>query len=206
MNTGMQDAFNLAWKLSSVWHGRASERLLESYSPERSAIGSQVLRNATQMTHVAIMRNPILQQIRNAAAGVAGHIPALRQRLVDQLTELDLNYEKGPLTGSAHGASSRPADGHRAPDTLLLPAVEGPPTRLHELLRSGRFVALAVGAPPLPVPGDLEALATAAAAEPSEDYAGGHHYLIRPDGYVALSTGPDGGDAILAFLRGFARG
>ncbi len=206
MNTGMQDAFNLAWKLSSVWHGLASERLLESYSPERSAIGSQVLRNATQMTHVAIMRNPILQQIRNAAAGVAGHIPALRQRLVDQLTELDLNYEKGPLTGSAHGASSQPADGHRAPDTLLLPAVEGPPTRLHELLRSGRFVALAVGAPPLPVPGDLEALATAAAAEPSEDYAGGHHYLIRPDGYVALSTGPDGGDALLAFLRGFARG
>jgi 2-polyprenyl-6-methoxyphenol hydroxylase-like FAD-dependent oxidoreductase len=206
MNTGMQDAFNLAWRLASVWHGRAGLRLLESYSPERSAIGRQVLRNATQMTHVAIMRNPILQQIRNTAAGVAGHIPALRQRLVDQLTELDLDYEKSPLTGSAHGGSSRPGNGHRAPDTPLLASGDGGPGRLHELLRSGRFAVLAVGAPPMAVPGDLEALATAAATEPSNDYAGPHHYLIRPDAYVALSTGPSGGEAIAAFLRGIRDG
>jgi hypothetical protein len=56
------------------------------------------------------------------------------------------------------------------------------------------------------VPGDLEALATAAAAEPSKDYAGPHHYLIRPDAYVALSTGPDGGEPIAAFLRGIRDG
>jgi 2-polyprenyl-6-methoxyphenol hydroxylase-like FAD-dependent oxidoreductase len=47
MNTGMQDAFNLAWKLAMVIHGDASDSLLDSYSPERSAIGDMVLRNAT---------------------------------------------------------------------------------------------------------------------------------------------------------------
>ncbi|MEJ1976588.1 MAG: FAD-dependent monooxygenase [Acetobacteraceae bacterium] len=108
MNTGMQDAFNLSWKLAMVWHGRAKASLLDSYSPERSAIGEQVLRNATQMTHVAIMRNPVLQELRNLAAGVLGHIPALRQRLVDQLTEMDLHYEDGPLTGPAHAAARQP--------------------------------------------------------------------------------------------------
>ncbi len=200
MNTGMQDAFNLAWKLGLVWHGRADDRLLESYSPERSAIGEQVLRNATQMTHVAILKNPILQQIRNAAAGVLGHIPALRQRLVDQLTELDLHYEKGPLTGTAPGASSRPAGGHRAPDTPLSGVGAGG-HRLHEMLRSGRFVILSVATAALSVPGDLEGLATAARAEAGEDYAGPHHYLIRPDGYVALSTGPDDRTAIFSYLR-----
>ena len=64
MNTGMQDAFNLAWKLALVCHGRAKESLLDSYSPERSAIGDQVLHNAGQMTRVALIRNPILQGIR----------------------------------------------------------------------------------------------------------------------------------------------
>ena len=45
MNTGMQDAFNLAWKLALVCHKRTAE-LLDSYSAERSAVGDQVLPSA----------------------------------------------------------------------------------------------------------------------------------------------------------------
>jgi 2-polyprenyl-6-methoxyphenol hydroxylase-like FAD-dependent oxidoreductase len=201
MNTGMQDAFNLAWKLALVWHGRARETLLDSYSPERGAIGEQVLRNATRMTHVAIARNPILQQLRNAAAGVLGHVPALRQRLVDQLTELDLNYAHGPLMG---GASGRPADGHRAPDVRLASGNAGPPSRLHEVLRGGRFVVLSVGSPALALPDDLEPLAATARADDTQDYADRHRYLIRPDGYVALGTSAADRTSIPAFLRQIA--
>jgi 2-polyprenyl-6-methoxyphenol hydroxylase-like FAD-dependent oxidoreductase len=58
MNTGMQDAFNLAWKLAMVAHGAARLSLLDSYSVERSAVGDRVLRNATQLTELAVMRNP----------------------------------------------------------------------------------------------------------------------------------------------------
>lgn len=203
MNTGMQDAFNLAWKLALVLGGQARETLLDSYSPERGAVGEQVLRNATQMTHVAILRNPILQQIRNTTAGVLGHLPALRQRLVDQLTELDLAYAHSALTGQVAGASHRPADGHRAPDVPLAASRDGP-VRLFELLRGGRFALLSVAAPAVVVPPDLDGLAVAGTAEAGEDYAPGHHYLVRPDGYVALSVRTGDTASTLAFLRQFA--
>ena len=50
MNTGMQDAFNLAWKLALVVRGACGERLLDSYSPERSAVGDEVLTTAGTLT------------------------------------------------------------------------------------------------------------------------------------------------------------
>ena len=203
MNTGMQDAFNLAWKLALVCHGRAKESLLDSYSPERSAIGDQVLHNAGQMTRVALIRNPILQGIRNAAAGALGHLPAFRQRLVDQLTEVDLHYEKGPLTGQGHGASHSPANGHRAQD-IMLDAGPGGRARLHEMLHEGKFALLSVGAPRVTLPEDLGAIAAAAEADADANYTAGHHYLIRPDGYVALSTGAATAEPIIDFLRKIA--
>ena len=202
MNTGMQDAFNLAWKLAMVWHARAGESLLDSYSPERSAIGDTVLRNAGTMTQVAILRNPILQEIRNTAAGVLGHIPALRQRLVDQLTEIDLHYETGPLTAAARGRS-HPANGHRAPDVRLREP-QGGAMRLNEMLRDGRFAVLSVGAPRLALPPALTSIAAAAQAEDGADYTAGRHYLIRPDSYVVLSVDADASERIIEELRRIA--
>jgi 2-polyprenyl-6-methoxyphenol hydroxylase-like FAD-dependent oxidoreductase len=203
MNTGMQDAFNLAWKLALVCQGRARDSLLDSYSPERSAIGDQVLRNASQMTHVAIMRNPILQELRNLAAGALGHIPALRQRMVDQLTELDLHYEGGPLTGSAHGASRLPTNGHRAADIAV---TQPGAMRLYEALRGGVFVAVSVGGAAMVVPPELTGVVTAVQAAEAPGYTAGYCYLVRPDGYVALSCRADDPAAIVAYLRGIAAG
>ena len=65
MNTGMQDAFNLAWKLALVKNGLAGRALLDSYSTERSAIGDMVLRNAGTLTKAATTRNPAMQAVRN---------------------------------------------------------------------------------------------------------------------------------------------
>src|SRR5580700_3276274 len=65
MNTGMQDAFNLAWKLALVVLGKCDEHLLDSYSPERSKIGDEVLKGAERLTAVGTMRNPIAQSVRN---------------------------------------------------------------------------------------------------------------------------------------------
>ena len=204
MNTGMQDAFNLAWKLALVWHGEAKDSLLDSYSPERSAIGDQVLRNATSMTRIAILRNPILQELRNAAAGVLGHIVPLRQRFVDQLSEVDLHYAGGPLTGHASGAASHPANGHRAPDIRLrLGQSEAPgaTTRLHRLLHDGKFVVISVGTAPVAVPPEFARVAVAERADEDGGYAPDHHYLIRPDGYVALSTRAAAPEPIVEHLR-----
>jgi len=210
MNTGMQDAMNLAWKLALVWHGAARPSLLDSYSPERSAIGEQVLRNAGRMTHVAILRNPILQQVRNAAAGVLGHIPALRQRLADQLCELDLHYAESPLTVRVPHAAAHPVPGDRTPDcTLAAPdgARAGPDGawgRLHEALRDGKFLALSVGAPALSLPASLARIARAAQTRPTGPYESGFCYLIRPDAYLALSTPATAPQPVFDYLHGIA--
>src|SRR5271166_5441127 len=55
MNTGMQDAFNLAWKLAFVFRNSCDEHLLDSYSPERSAVGDEVLKSAAMLTTVGTM-------------------------------------------------------------------------------------------------------------------------------------------------------
>jgi len=192
MNTGMQDAINLAWKLSLVVAGHAKPALLDSYSPERSAIGEQVLRNAGRLTGIGITRNPVLQELRNLAAETLGHLGVVQQRIVDQLTEVDLHYPHSPLTFAPHGAASHPKCGDRARDVALATSEDGA-KRLHDALATGRFVVLSVGAPAVAIPASLRRLAVAATAASDAHYDAGHVYLVRPDAYVAAST--SGSDA-----------
>lgn len=205
MNTGMQDAFNLAWKLALVWRDEASAALLDSYSAERSAIGDQVLRNAGNMTKVALLRNPILREIRNIAAGTLGHIPALRQRIVDQLTELDLHYHGSPLTQTPRGASRHPAPGERAPD-IPLDGATGGAARLHDVLATGRFAVLSVAAATPVLAPALGAIATPCRTGATAQYEAGQVYLIRPDAYVAMSTRADDTGPIVIALERIAAG
>ena len=195
MNTGMQDAFNLAWKLAMVERGMVVPGLLDSYSVERSAIGDQVLRNTGRMTRIAMLENPLLRDLRDLVAGTLGQLPAVQQRLVDQLTELDLHYSHSPLSVTPRGAARHPAAGARAPDLAL------GDTRLHSLLGRGRFVLLSVGVDPPEVPVDVDRLVSTAVAPGAGEYDGAHHFLVRPDGYLALSAPGNDASPIFEFLR-----
>ncbi|WP_213958841.1 FAD-dependent monooxygenase [Variovorax sp. dw_954] len=203
MNTGMQDAFNLAWKMALVCHGKAQPALLDSYSIERSAIGKQVLASAGKLTRITTLRNPILAELRRIGSIALSHVPALRQKFVDHLAETNLRYDETPLNGNLGGGSDKPAAGERARD-VPLDASDNGATRLHELLADGKFVMLSVGVPRMVVPEELRQLATSASIEASDEYQDGYVYLIRPDAYVALST--DAGNVVLQFakLRSFA--
>ena len=202
MNTGMQDVFNLAWKLALVQNGQAAPSLLDSYSPERSAIGDQVLRSTGRMTRIALLHNPLLRELRDFAAGTLSRLPAIQQRLVDQLTELNLHYAASPLSATPHGASARPAAGARVPD-VALHAADGSATRLHTLLGDGRFVLLSVGAASPGVPPELQGLVTTVTTASARGYAVAYHYLVRPDGYLALSARGDDAPAVIDWLRRF---
>jgi len=68
MNTGMQDAFNLGWKLAAVASGRGGEKLLDSYNLERSEVGEHVLANAQRLTAVGTLKNPIGQRYATPSA------------------------------------------------------------------------------------------------------------------------------------------
>ena len=121
--------------LALVVQGRAKAELLDSYSPECSAIGDQVLRNAGRLTEIAIMRNPLLQELRNVAVSTLGHFAPVQQRIVDQLTEVDLHYADSPLTQSPHGAARRPAG---APSTSRS---RNPTARMHACTTCSRPAA-----------------------------------------------------------------
>jgi 2-polyprenyl-6-methoxyphenol hydroxylase-like FAD-dependent oxidoreductase len=137
MNTGMQDAWNLAWKLALVHKGRARPSMLDSYTIERSAVGEIVLRNATRLTKVATLRNPIGQFFRNRLVEVLGKLPSFRRNFVRDLTEMSIHYPQSPLNGQSSGnwvsRSIRPGD--RYPETRLREPKTGREQRLLLLLR-----------------------------------------------------------------------
>jgi 2-polyprenyl-6-methoxyphenol hydroxylase-like FAD-dependent oxidoreductase len=151
MNTGIQDAYNLGWKLGLVASGRARDGLLDTYASERGAVGEVVLRNAAAMTRVATLRNPIAQAVRARLAPLLASFDFVRSRLAATLAELEIDYGKSPLSGEHRGASAHAwllgggvAPGSRAPDAALVEASSGRPTRLHEALHGTSHVLLAL--------------------------------------------------------------
>ena len=100
MNTGMQDAFNLACKLALVCRGEAAETLLDSHSAERSAVGDQVLKAAGRLTMVATMRNQTAQAVlRNLFGRLLLGLTTVRKAMVDTMTEISVGYDHSPLNG-----------------------------------------------------------------------------------------------------------
>jgi 2-polyprenyl-6-methoxyphenol hydroxylase-like FAD-dependent oxidoreductase len=144
MNTGMQDAFNLAWKLALIQRGEGrAEPLLSSYSVERSAVGDQVLRGAEMITVGATLRNPVAQWLRNHIAPVVTSFGFVQDKLKNAMTELAINYRQSPLSAEKWPrlAGGLPA-GDRAPDMPLTRAASGIPTSLLSLTRCNRHALL----------------------------------------------------------------
>jgi 2-polyprenyl-6-methoxyphenol hydroxylase-like FAD-dependent oxidoreductase len=92
MNTGMQDAFNLAWKLALVIHGACGERLLDSYSAERSYVGDQLLKDAARLTAIGTLKNPLAQGIRNLVGHFMLGLAPIQHAFVNTLTEVSIGY------------------------------------------------------------------------------------------------------------------
>lgn len=177
MNTGMQDAFNLAWKLALVNRGSCNESLLDSYSAERSAVGDEVLKSAGRLTTIGTLRSPALQTIRNIVGhAILGLAPAQRA-FAENMSELSIGYPHSPLNGTAH-APDGPKPGQRlAPIENRAPVGSG---------NAPRFAVMA-----LPSSEVSQLLARFSEVLDSElrspkDSVG--IWLIRPDGYIACSS------------------
>ncbi|MBX3415802.1 MAG: FAD-dependent monooxygenase [Pirellulales bacterium] len=143
MNTGMQDAFNLAWKLALVQRGLADENvLLGSYSEERSAIGDQVLNAASRVTTMATLRNPVAQFVRNHIAGIVGSFGFVQDKIKNALCELAINYRGATLsredwhTGEIIHRGAGIPTGDRLPDARIVCATTGEDISLHNALHA----------------------------------------------------------------------
>jgi hypothetical protein len=190
MNTGIQDACNLAWKLALVCHGRVeAEPLLNSYSAERSEVGRQVLRDAGRLTAVGTLRSGFLQTLRNHAASLMLGFAPVRRTMTDAMAELSIGYPKGPLSRAEGAHHSGPAAGARAPIPAGNPVGAGN-RPLFALFAQATQQAAALIARHT---GLLE-------AEPRAPFELGGIWLVRPDGYVAMTAGSQDWDKVDAYL------
>ncbi|WP_046734658.1 FAD-dependent monooxygenase [Streptomyces humi] len=168
MNTGLQDAANLSWKLAAVLRGHAAPALLDTYQSERHPVGRTVLRSSGAIVRLAMAKGWQLP-VRAALATALNHLPPARRRAIGQVTGIGYRY---PAPRGAH-----PLTGARVPDLAL--AGGG---RLHEALRDGRFV--------LVTPGSYEADPARADRLTAAHWASDRRtaLLVRPDGYAAWAA------------------
>ena len=118
LNTGIQDAFNLGWKLALVVEGTAPKTLLDTYHNERHAIGKRVLRTSDFLLKSLLLRQPILRKLRTVLFQLLIPLPFVQRNLALNLSGLGISYETG--TGELAGK--------RIPDMELM-------TAKHELVR-----------------------------------------------------------------------
>jgi 2-polyprenyl-6-methoxyphenol hydroxylase-like FAD-dependent oxidoreductase len=97
MNTGMQDAYNLAWKLALVLKGKSSEGLLDSYNTERHKVGEEVVTLTDTATKMATVHNPVLSVIRNKMMGVLLNLNPVQHKIVSTLAQLEFHYKDSPI-------------------------------------------------------------------------------------------------------------
>jgi hypothetical protein len=97
MNTGVQDACNLAWKLALAIRGQAGAGLLDSYDAERRPVALEVLRGTDRMTRLVTARNPLVRGVRNGLIRVLSGVGAFRRKASLELSELAVAYHDSPI-------------------------------------------------------------------------------------------------------------
>jgi 3-(3-hydroxy-phenyl)propionate hydroxylase len=124
MNTGMQEAFNLGWKLARVISVRAPERLLDTYQAERQPIERDVLRQTSFITQLAEAEHGPLRLLRDHVMPVLAALGPLRNAARLTVSELAIQYRRSPLT-LERVLDGGPRAGERAPDARVH-VVDGP--------------------------------------------------------------------------------
>jgi hypothetical protein len=172
MNTGLQDAANLSWKLASVLTGGPD--LLDSYHAERHPVGARVIRGTRVLLRMAMLHSNAARSARDELVSAARRVPPVARRLPPAMSGLRVRY---PAARGSH-----PLVGTRAADARL----RGDTKRLYQVLRGGRFVLVDSG-------GLHEREADAALAAGRVHVVVGADpdapsLLVRPDGYVAWAA------------------
>jgi 2-polyprenyl-6-methoxyphenol hydroxylase-like FAD-dependent oxidoreductase len=180
LNTGVQDAVNLGWKLAQVVKGTSPERLLDTYHAERHPVAARVLRNT--MAQTALMRPDVRIEAARDTVSELLSMDEPRKQLAAEMSGLGIHYDLG---------EGHPLLGRRMPDLDLVTA--NGPLRVFTLLHDARPLFLNLGEPDaidIAPWADRVQLVDAEYAGPWELPALGPvtaptAVLIRPDGYVA---------------------
>lgn len=191
MNTGIQDAYNLGWKLAHVLNDHAEERLLDTYEEERLPIAAWTLNISSERHRV------VVDSIKKGGDG------GLHKIATKDTTQLNLNYRYSSLSINSNDELTGMQAGDRSPDSLL---PDG--SWLSDVYRGTHFTVLRSGADrkdeiwtavfgnkvrELHLPGELTPLFGRISG----------NYVVRPDGYIGLITNVGDEAAVHDYLSKF---
>lgn len=203
MNTGIQDAYGLAWRLAAVVRGWGRPALLDTYHAERHAIGAQVIAQVERSRRMMTWRHPLAGPLRDAMLVVLMRSRGFRRRACLRGSELALSYRGLSWLSEQAVRCAGPQAGDRAPDGLLSGA------RLYSLRDGTRFMLLVFsgpgGPPALEVdPRRVRVLAVGGTEDALRRRYGavdGALVLVRPDGYIGFRGGLADGAALRRYLE-----
>ena len=143
MNSGLQDAFNLAWKLALVCQGRCSDALLNSYEAERHPVAEAIITSGVAFEHDKNLTDPAERRARDETMRKVFLDPKSRHHESVAEAELDIDYGKSPIVmGDKHETLG---PGQRLPDTIEVRLAGGKACLLHELTNRAGHTALVIG-------------------------------------------------------------
>ena len=202
MNTGLQDAYNLGWKLALVASGQADARLLASYEDERIPVAEALLNTTDRLFSLVVSDNWVTGLFRTRLVpkfvSLAMRVPRIRKTAFLTISQTGISYRKSAISETLPGIPESAAQsGDRFPWVQLKFTDGGPKEDLYGKIDDARFTLIVIGQPApargvprldgamqvLTIPvtpenrGELERVNVPATA----------FYLLRPDGYVGLT-------------------
>ncbi len=119
MNLGIQDAFNLAWKLALVIKGKSNQLLLDSYQSERQPIIKDIATQADDLTNMVLFDKSFINKLRKFSKDISKH-PELSKQIGEQLTQVDIQYKNSPIINYEKiPDENSPQPGERAPNVKI---------------------------------------------------------------------------------------
>jgi 2-polyprenyl-6-methoxyphenol hydroxylase-like FAD-dependent oxidoreductase len=217
MNTGMQDVFNLAWKLAAVINGYAGDTLLDSYQAERVPVADSVITFTNRLTKVGTLSGTP-RRIRDVVVRIVSRVPAARRVIAETAEEVNVNYQGSPIAVGRSPRHAKVTAGQHVPpisDEAVqkqLRAVCGAQTLGHVVLTiAAGQVAPAAGGPEqvqVLVTGDgvagagYDAVITDPKCAVAERFGltKGGRVVIRPDSYIGAISALDDTTAIVDYF------
>jgi 2-polyprenyl-6-methoxyphenol hydroxylase-like FAD-dependent oxidoreductase len=215
MNTGLQDAYNLGWKLALVVKGLANEALLDSYQEERVPVAKALLNGTDRAFRLVVSDNWFAGMLRSKVlATVAAFIvnrKAVQRIAFRTISQTGIQYRKSSLSkGVDQLPDTAPQAGDRFPWLKLIFSAKGPAEDLFHKLSDRHFNLLIFGQPDARqdfgispellrvhiVPEDSSNAAELSRAQISQQ----SFFLIRPDGYIGLCGRRLQADAVRSYF------
>jgi 2-polyprenyl-6-methoxyphenol hydroxylase-like FAD-dependent oxidoreductase len=228
MNTGIQDAVNLAWKLALVVHRKSANSLLNSYNEEREPVAKMVLNLTDRLTRMATLQGGLSQQLRDALIPMLTGIHLVEDRIAETMAEIGIHYRRSSIVSGKTGHTLHAGD--RAPDCEFQGPAGLEPLKLFDLFRDPvHHLLLFAGAD-----GDAASKLNAMRVEIGRDFKGlidavvvirgtrvdfsdalfdsdggahalyeaepGAMVLIRPDGYIGFRGGARHAEQLREYL------